>query len=390
MPGPTNTALATVGLPAPAGGAVDVLVIAGEHSGDQNAARMVRSFKVQRPDVRVCALGGPALGASGAQLLRDLTAQSVIGFVDALRKISHFKRLLDEITAWVVAHRPRLICFVDSSGLNLRVAARLHAAGLTLKSGGACRLVYYISPQIWASRAKRRFAMAEHLDALAVIFPFEPACYADTSLRPEFVGHPFLAADYQAPVHYDPLGPVLLLPGSRKSAVARIFPRMLAAWDLAGRPPAAVIFPSEALRLQLQGLAGDAPLTYFKVGQPVGASAVLTTSGTMSMQCALAGIPGAVMYVAHPIEYWIGRLIVTVSHIGIASLLLKREAYPEFIQGAAKPETLARILIEARSDNARRAKAARDSEDLRRCLNEGAPAGPGPWLARQWDLAARP
>ena len=134
--------------------------------------------------------------------------------------------------------------------------------GLSVKGGGKVKLLFYISPQIWAWKAKRRFTMARDLDGLAVIFPFEPACYADTSLPVEFVGHPFLAPDYAPPVRFDPAGPVLLLPGSRVQArPARIFPLLLAGFaefrrKRCRRPDAVVLFPSEEVAAVARRRAG--------------------------------------------------------------------------------------------------------------------------------------
>ena len=133
--------------------------------------------------------------------------------------------------------------------MNLRIAKTLFARGISAKAGGPTKTLYYISPQIWASRAGRRFAMAKYLDGVAAIFPFEPPVYADTGLPVEFVGHPFLATGYVSPVRYDPAGPVLLLPGSRKGAVARIFPVLLAAYRAWGaKRPAVVLYPSDQVR----------------------------------------------------------------------------------------------------------------------------------------------
>jgi lipid-A-disaccharide synthase len=289
---------------------VDVLVIAGEHSGDEHAARMVRGLKARHPGVVVAALGGPALAAAGAQLLHDLTGSSVVGLVEVLRNYGFFRRLFAEILGWVKEHRPRAVCFVDYPGLNLRLAAALREQGLSRRGGGTTATLYYISPQIWAWKAGRRFAMARDLDAMAVIFPFETRCYADTSLAVEFVGHPFVTPGHRSPVTYDPAGPVLLLPGSRRQAVARIFPALLEGYRSFGGREAVVLYPSEEILAVLRRSALPAGVTLRTVASaerdPVGASAVLTSSGTMSMQCALAGIPGAIAYRANPFTYLLG------------------------------------------------------------------------------------
>ncbi|MDP2136913.1 MAG: lipid-A-disaccharide synthase, partial [Candidatus Didemnitutus sp.] len=343
------------GLPPPEGGSVDLLIVAGEHSGDEHAARMVRDLKRKNPAVRVCALGGPGLAAAGGQLLHDLTATSVVGFVEVLKHYSFFKALFDATLKWIEQHRPRAVCLVDYPGFNLRLAAKLRERGLSVKGGGTIRTIFYISPQIWAWKAKRRFTMARDLDAVATIFPFEPACYADTTLPAEFVGHPFLATDYVSPVRYGAEGPVLLLPGSRVQAVSRIFPLLLSGFAEHRRThptaKAVALYPSNDVAAvartelerwpELAGVVELMPVDEGGVANPLAASAVLTSSGTMSLHCALAAIPGAIAYRTNPLTYLLARWWVKIEYIGIANLLLKKAMYPEFIQGAATATALA-------------------------------------------------
>ncbi|MCF3649232.1 lipid-A-disaccharide synthase [Synoicihabitans lomoniglobus] len=373
-------------LPGPVDGDVDLLVVAAEHSGDQHAGRMVRGVLAAEPERRVAALGGPALAAAGAQLLEDLTAQSTMGFA-VFGKLSFYRTLIAEVVRWVGAHRPKAVCFVDSSGLNLRIAKGLFDAGFSAKAGGPTKALYYISPQIWASRAKRRFQMAEHLDGLASIFPFEREVYADTSLAVEFVGHPFVAADYQPPVTYDPAGPVLLLPGSRHGVVKRLFPVMLEAFaGMAGTRQAMTLYPSDGILDTLKAARPPKTLQFLRTGEtdgPVGASAVLTTSGTMSMHCALAGIPGVVTYKTDPLTYWLGRMLVKVKFIGIANLLLKEEMYPEFIQGAATARTLGHELQQALENPERVARTQVQSGQLRELLSAAAQNTASEWMRGQ-------
>jgi len=373
-------------LPPPADERVDVLVVAGEHSGDEHAARMVRELKAKQPGLVVAAMGGPELAAAGAQLLHDLTASSVVGFVEVLKHYGFFKALFEETLRWIGEHRPRAVCFVDYPGFNLRLAAQLRERGLSVKGGGTVRLLYYISPQIWAWKAKRRFAMARDLDALAVIFPFEVECYRDTTLPVEFVGHPFLAPDYVPPVRFEPAGPILLLPGSRVQAVERIYPILLAAYRNyragGGAREAVVIYPSEEVAAVLRRFEAE-NCRLVQTGEPVSASAVLTSSGTMSLHCALAGIPGAIAYRTNPVTYWLARWWVRLEYIGIANLLLKEPMYPEFIQGAATGDALAEELQPCLADPARLVTTQRQAELLRTRLNRPTNGTVSDWLARR-------
>ena len=378
-----TTKLLPFRLAVPVGGRVDVLVLAGEHSGDQHAAEMVRGLRARRPDVVVAALGGPELAGAGAQVLHDMTASSVVGLVEVLKNYEFFKALFGETLRWIAEHRPRVVCCVDYPGFNLRWAAAMQARGLSRKGGGDIAVVYYISPQVWAWKAGRRFKMAAQLDALAVIFPFEVKCYADTDLPVECVGHPFVEAGHEAPVRYAAEGPVLLLPGSRKQAVGRIWPALVAGYRAAGSPrPGVVLYPSDGIRAVLEGIGVPEGVELRRTGEPVAAAAVLTSSGTMSMHCALAGIPGAVVYRANGLTYLLGKWLVKVPYLGIANLLLEEAMYPEYIQGAATPRALAAELKACLTDAGRREATGAQADRLRALLAKPARGPAADWLGR--------
>lgn len=371
---------APVVLPPPSG-PVDVLIVAGEHSGDQHAARLLRDLQARRPGLRVAALGGPALQAAGAELLFDLTAHSVLGLVEVLKHYRFFKTLFEATVAWVAAHQPRVVVFVDYPGFNLRLAKALFQRGLSRKAGGPTALYYYISPQLWAWKQHRRFAMARHLDELGVIFPFETSVYADTELPVRFIGHPFTAADYEPPVVFGEGAPVLLLPGSRVQPVSRILPVMLEAFQAyrqqEGLPETArmaqIIVPDARVRQAAAAIVERFPALKAAVhlvptAPGIAGVAVLTSSGTMSLACALAGLPGAIVYRAHPLTYLVGRRVVRIPYLGIANLILQRPAYPEYIQGAARAADLAGELRRAVREPQRREQARQDAVELRQAL----------------------
>ncbi|MFT4901476.1 MAG: lipid-A-disaccharide synthase [Lentimonas sp.] len=385
-----NPLLATTEFSAPVQGTVDLLVIAGEHSGDEHAALIVAELRAKNPDLRVACLGGVELQAAGAQLLYDLTAVSIIGFFEVLQHYSFFKRLFDQTLDWIERYRPKHVCFVDYPGFNLRLADQLCQRGLSRKGGGQIGLSYYIGPQVWAWKAKRRFKMAELIDQLGVIFPFEVACFADTSLPTEFVGHPFVRSDYELPLRYDTAAPVLLLPGSRTAAVGRIFPLLLDGFrsalvecpDLKAR----VVYPSAQIKAQLESILTQYPDLCERVElrdnseKALSASAVLMSSGTMSLACALSGIPGAITYRLNPLSYLLGRMLVKVPYIGIANLLLKRPLHPEYIQHAATPERLSAEILRAIRDPHAAEQAATGAAEIRLLLKSETGLTAAAWL----------
>ncbi|MBC2593021.1 lipid-A-disaccharide synthase [Ruficoccus amylovorans] len=385
----------------------DLLIIAGEHSGDQHAARLLREARAAQPSLGVCAIGGEELEKAGAQLLFDLTQHSVVGLFEVLKNYGFFKNLFEATVTWIKEHRPRAVCFVDYPGFNLRLAERLHKEGISVKGGGETRLLYYISPQIWAWKGHRRFKMAKLLDALAVIFPFEVKCYDDTDLPVTYVGHPFTGEDYHLPLRYAPDGPLLLLPGSRKTPVRRIFPLMLRALERryaatrAGRGEpsagqrsvspderAVAIFPSPAIAGVLEEQLAAFPSLADRVslrpgGEVAEAAAVLTSSGTMSLNCALAAIPGAIVYRANPLTYFIGRRVVSIDRLGIANILLGRDIYPEYLQGAANPAALGRELDLCLGDPARLEATREAARELLHLLGEEREMSPAQWLLKE-------
>ncbi len=351
--------------PAPPG-RPDLLIIAGEHSGDEHAATAVGDVLHVNPTLQISALGGPRLAAAGAQLLCDMTSWSIVGLVEVLRHYGFFKRLFAETIGWIETHRPRCICLVDYPGFNLRLAEELRQRGLSRKGGGSIEVLFYISPQIWAWKAKRRFKMEKSLDELGVIFPFEVDFYKDTSLPTVFLGHPFAHPDFDLALRHDPDGPILLLPGSREAAVRRILPVLLdgyAKWasTRSARPPRPAVtrYPSDWIRRIAEPIIAEAIARHNLSPDSISllpntsaqtAAAVLTSSGTMSLKCALAAIPGAIVYRTHPLTFAIGRRIAKVRWLGIANILLNRSAWPEYLQTAATPDALADVIERSLTD----------------------------------------
>ena len=377
----------------PRAGEVDVLVVAGEHSGDQHAAKVVADLLAARPGLRVAAFGGPQLRAAGAQLLFDMTGFSAVGIVEVLSAYPFYRRLFARMTAWATRWRPKVVVLVDYPGLNLRLAAALRKAGVSRAGFGETVVLQYVSPQLWAWKPKRRFAMARDLDGVGTIFPFEPACYEDTKLDARFVGHPFAEPGHRHGLSYDPEGPVLLLPGSRPKPVRKIFPSLVEAFALFRREHprrrALVLHTGGEVHAELYRLLAEygdqakgIDLRPVSEG-PAAGCAALVSSGTMSLTVALAGIPGAVVYRANPLTWIVGRRLIAgrVDHLGIANILLRRQAWPEYLQGACEPAALAARLRECVSEPAPRAQALADAGELLRLLSARSGSTPAEWVA---------
>ncbi len=382
----------TLRLPPPEGGQPDLLIIAGEHSGDQHAALMLTDLKSQLPDLNIVALGGEKMRQAGAQLLFDFTAHSVVGFVEVIRSYAFFKEFLESIIKWIHTYNPRHLCLVDYPGFNLRLAERLFKKRISQKGGGAIGIHYYIGPQVWAWKAMRRFKMERWIDTLGVIFPFEIDIYKDTSLPVTFVGHPFASTGYQLPVVFRTDAPILLLPGSREIAVTRILPVMIDTFKLLvkKRPneQATIVYPDDMMRGIIERLlAGEKEIAkkidLQQSGQPVDGKAVLTSSGTISLACGLAGLPGALVYRAHPLTYWFARCLVQVPYLGISNLLLQKSFHNEYIQSRAKPSLLFKELEEAIDSKEGIRSAQIFGQKLRDILTSKRSISASTWLAEQ-------
>ncbi|MDE6575973.1 MAG: lipid-A-disaccharide synthase [Opitutales bacterium] len=355
----------------------DLLVIAGEYSGDEHASTFVRQLKAERPTCNICAIGGENLEKTGVDFIFNLVDYSVIGTTEVLKHLRFFMRFLKTTCDWIERNRPKAVCFVDFPGLNLRIAKELYRRGISHKAGGNVKLYYYISPQIWAWRAKRRFRIAKYIDSLGAIFPFEKECYRDTPLEVQFLGHPFLDEGYELPVHYDPEGPLLLLPGSRVGAVQKVFPIMLEAVQqlkkLGESRELVVIYPDDdilsILEKQSQRCKG-LTISFVRSGAcQIGACAALMSPGTMSLKCALAGIPGVIVYKVNTVTYGLAKILLKVKFLYMASILLKRAVAPEFLQFSAKPKLISKAVRAAMNDLAIRQQAADDAEELKHILS---------------------
>ena len=332
-----------------------VLVLAGEVSGDQRAAEVIRAVRARRPEVTFWGIGGPDMRAAGVETLHDIREMAVMGLVEVLRRYFFFRRVFGEMLAAAEARKSDAVLLVDYPGFNLRFAAEMKRRGV--------KVIYYICPQVWAWHRSRIPKMAQIVDRLLAIFPFEPKVFAGTKLKVDFVGHPLVDVTQAArtappqalPWHGAPR--VALLPGSRRQEVERILPPL---WQAAAliqkeKPDASFILaaPSEAIanliRHKLAELGGGpahCELVIDRTREVLRqARAALVASGTATLETALMNCPMLVVYKTSLPTYLLGRQIIRVSHIGMVNLIAGRTICPEYIQHDATPEQLAAGLL---------------------------------------------
>ena len=375
---------------------VDLLVIAGEASGDEHAANLVRKILKRFPTMNIAVVGGKNLEVSGAHFLFDLVEHAVVGIFEVLKNYGFFKKLFSNTLRWITEHKPKAILLIDYPGFNLRLADALRKEGLSNKGGGSIKVIQYVSPQLWAWKPKRRFKMAKVLDALAVIFPFEVECYQDVSLPVSFTGHPFVSDDYISPVEYDKDGSLLLLPGSRIQPIQRILPILLDATEtiIQSFPELKIEIPvpnAQVMKCVEQILSKRTQLKdRVLIPEDFGklkARAALMSSGTMSFACALAGVPGLIAYKAHPLTYWLGRMLIKVPFLGMANLLLPDDPpYREFIQTEANGENLYRAVREILENKSSGEVFWNSSLKLKEILEEPQKSDAVDWLATELGM----
>jgi len=337
-----------------------LMFIAGEVSGDARCAGLVtalRSLCRERLQAspKCFGAGGAKMREAGVELAVDMTQHAVIGHLDALKGYARFKRLFDQLLALACERQPDAVVLVDFSGFNLRFAQALKRRAT---ASWRPKVIYFISPQLWASRPGRARQMERDVDLLLSIIPFEPAWYAAHApkLRVEFVGHPLVeeyAKAERARWKAESKPVVVLLPGSRKKEIVAHLPVMLGALrEIQTRLPvtARLHLPNEQLAGLAGALLGGMADVEIKTGDLceslAGAAVAITKSGTVSLECALMGVPGVVIYITSPLVYYIGRGLVNVKYLAMPNLLADKPVYPELIQDAATPVAIARHALD--------------------------------------------
>ncbi len=325
-----------------------VAIIAGEASGDQHGAKMIKAMQKKNPALFFCGIGGPALRQAGVRILVDASELTVVGITEVFSKLPGILNGMGTIKKLLKSLKPELLILIDFPDFNLHIAATARKIGIPV--------LYYISPQIWAWRRGRVKRIGRLVDHMAVILPFEQPFYTANNVPVTFVGHPLLDSTLPTADQVFAAGDqgqvtIGLVPGSRDHEITRHLPVMLDTADmLKDRLKRASFIVSHAPsveRQQIEMIVSQHPCRMDVAIISDGVEAVfersdliVAASGTVTLQAAIHGTPMVIIYKVSPISFWLGRALVRVPNIGLVNLVAGRQLVPEFLQHAASAENI--------------------------------------------------
>jgi lipid-A-disaccharide synthase len=343
MPGTGSDNRPSAGDPRPSH--PNILIIAGEASGDRHAARLVAAIRRKRPDAAFWGIGGGLLRAAGVETIVDAAEMNVVGFVEVVKRYRFFRGVFNRIVSLVHQRRPSFAILVDYPGFNLRLAEALHAEGV--------RVIYYIAPQVWAWKEGRVKKLRKYVDDLIVAFPFEVEYFRRHRIEPHFFGHPLvdqvdeLVRGGKPQRDNGDIPVIAYLPGSRPEEIERHMPVLCDVMIDLGESyrhviPLATTIPWELLDrfrarvpFEIVGSAFEAL---------AGANAALVKSGTSTIDATLLDVPFAVFYRTSALSYQIARRLISVPYIAMTNVLAGRAVVREFVQDDLRADLLAREL----------------------------------------------
>jgi lipid-A-disaccharide synthase len=338
-----------------------VLIIAGEASGDLHGSGVARALRARRPEVDLYGIGGDAMQREGVEIVFHCSRLSFMGFLEVVRHLPTVLRVGRTLNRLLNERRPDVVVLLDYPGFNLRFARKARGRGI--------KVLYYISPQVWAWNKKRVKTIKEVVDRMKVVFPFEVEIYQAEGVDVEFVGHPIVErigascirqAFFQRN-HLHPSQKLLgLFPGSRRQEVHRILPVMLkAAEELrTGRPLqlAIGVAPNLGADLIRSMIPGDMQVTLIENAAydlMQYADAAIVTSGTATLETGWFGTPMVVVYKTSRTSFFLGRMLVDVPYIGLVNIVAGRKVVPELVQHEMTPENLVREVAPLLDDPSR-------------------------------------
>jgi lipid-A-disaccharide synthase len=325
----------------------EVLIVAGEASGDLHAAGFASVLRQSRPDLALIGVGGAAMERAGVRLIERTDTLAVMGFAEVLRQIPHHYRLLKSLGARLAGGNVGLVVLIDYPGFNMRLARVARRVGVPV--------LYYITPQVWAWGANRLPKLAQLISRAAVILPFEAPLLRGAGIDATFVGHPLLdhatdlpdRASARATLGVAPDETMLaMFPGSRRQEIERHLSEFVeTARRLERKLPKLRVIVSVAPGMTIERSRCPYPQVANQ-SQTVlrAADAALCKSGTVTLEAAVAGCPLVIAYRTSRLTYALARRVVRIPHIGLVNVVAGREVAPEFVQGAMRADAMAAAL----------------------------------------------
>ncbi|MCL9684601.1 lipid-A-disaccharide synthase [Legionella maioricensis] len=357
-----------------------VVIIAGEESGDIHAAALIRQLKTAYPNIEISGIGGKHMQNAGAELVYDLARYGVTGLTEVIRFLKILRRAFLAIKKHLRTQQPDLLILVDYPGFNLRLA-KYAKRKLGLK------ILYYISPQIWAWKANRIHLIKECVDRMAVILPFEKSIYEKAGVPVSFVGHPLVdkmssimgslasKEELQIPAQKRIIA---LLPGSRTHEIEKHMPILQETAQLLDKqypdlhfviPIAATINPQKIKTY----FSNKSSSISFIQGKAVDCMAiadfVIVASGTASLECALLQKPMCIIYKSSFLTYHAAMTLIKVKFLGLCNLLVKKMMVPEFLQYDCNAIELSQYISTFYQDPAQPQKMVNQLSDLKESLS---------------------
>lgn len=328
-----------------------VMIVAGEASGDIYGADLVREALLLNPELRFFGIGGDLMRQAGVQTLVDSADMAVMGLVEVLKHYRVISSAYLRLKTILIQEPPDLLLLIDYPGFNLRLAKAAKKAGVPV--------LYYISPKVWAWKAGRIRTIAATVKQMAVIFPFEVPLYEKAGVPVSFVGHPMLdlvqvsmrREEAAASFGLDPSRKIVgLFPGSRRSEIERILPAILAAAELLQKrfpglqfvlPLASTLNEGDILpHLHRTGITPT--ITRQRIHDLIrGCDAIISVSGTVTLEIALVGTPMVIIYKLAPVTYQVAKRLVHIEHVGLCNIVAGETIAKELLQDDATPENIA-------------------------------------------------
>ncbi|MEP6730382.1 MAG: lipid-A-disaccharide synthase [bacterium] len=325
----------------------EILFVAGEVSGDQHAAGVARELRALSAPFALAGIGGDMMRDAGVELIEHSRKLAVMGFIEPLKRLPHFRRLRNDLRTRIQSGRVALVVLVDYGGFNMKIAEVAAAAHVPV--------LYFITPQVWASRAGRMKTLARTVTKAAVILPFEEQLLRDNGVDATFVGHPLLDRAATLPTRAQARRAIdigenerllALFPGSRAQEIARhLDPFVETARELQRRDPSLKVVVSAAPHVVIPKDRCPFPLVHAASFSLLrAADAAMCKSGTTTLEATVALCPMIVAYRTGKLEYAIARRIVNIPFIGLVNIVAGREVAKEFVQDALVPRDAADAL----------------------------------------------